>query len=390
MSLDYSDKKRDVELDVLKAIGIICVVIGHSGSPLKQFVYLFHMAIFFIASGYFYRPANAASVYAAFQFIKKRIKGLWLPFFIGNTIFTLCNNLFIDMNIYTDNNHIHDYLTGALIGTTSRLNLQEILIQILQGIVLTSSSQLCGTYWFLTVLFHISIMYVIADFLIQKINARYRLLIQGILSGIFLTIGYFMSRNNMHLHDIEVALSLYCLFFLGECFGRRKDKTAQWTLKRWGMILAVSSGLLIVLTRLHIDIETNVNSYVNPFVLLVASVSGWAFLYSMSVYIDYFSQRTNQAIAHFLCVIGSHTLAIMTLHFLAFKMINLLIVKIYGFPDFCIAAFPVVPADAYNTGTDLWWVAYVIVGVGLPLIAGILWQRIKIFVRNKIIISTCI
>lgn len=385
MSLNYSDKKRDTELDVLKAIGIICVVIGHSGSPLKQFVYLFHMAIFFIASGYFYKPANAASIHAVFRFVKKRIKGLWLPFFIGNTIFTLCNNLFIDMNIYTDNNHIHDYLTGALIGTTSRLNLHEIIIQILQGIVLTSSCQLCGTYWFLTVLFDISIMYVIADFLIQKINARYRLLLQGILSGIFLAAGYFMSRNNLHLHDIEVALSLYCLFFLGECFGKWKGKVAQWTLKKWGMILAVSFCILIIFTRLHIDIEININSYINPFVLLVSSVSGWTFLYSISVYIVRISQRTNQAITNFLCVIGNHTLAIMTLHFLAFKMVNLLIVKIYGFPDFCIAAFPVVPASAYNSGTDFWWITYVIVGVGLPLIAGILWRRIKIFARNKIV-----
>lgn len=47
---------RDKTIDVLKGIGIILVVIGHSGCPnlLKDFIYSFHMPLFFIASGYFF------------------------------------------------------------------------------------------------------------------------------------------------------------------------------------------------------------------------------------------------------------------------------------------------------------------------------------------------
>ncbi len=42
------------EIDIAKAIGIICVLVGHRtwGSPVNRFVYLFHMPFFLIMSGF--------------------------------------------------------------------------------------------------------------------------------------------------------------------------------------------------------------------------------------------------------------------------------------------------------------------------------------------------
>lgn len=39
-------KKRDETIDIIKGIGILCVVIGHAHAPFSSFIYLFHMAIF--------------------------------------------------------------------------------------------------------------------------------------------------------------------------------------------------------------------------------------------------------------------------------------------------------------------------------------------------------
>ena len=49
-------KKRETSIDILKGIAIILMVIGHSGvsEGLERFVYLFHMSVFVIASGYCY------------------------------------------------------------------------------------------------------------------------------------------------------------------------------------------------------------------------------------------------------------------------------------------------------------------------------------------------
>lgn len=46
------ENKRNPLIDYMKAIGIILMVMGHSGSPITLWIYLFHMSLFFIISGY--------------------------------------------------------------------------------------------------------------------------------------------------------------------------------------------------------------------------------------------------------------------------------------------------------------------------------------------------
>ncbi len=41
------ESKRYDIIDVVKGIGIILVVCGHAGSPFGNFIYLFHMSLFF-------------------------------------------------------------------------------------------------------------------------------------------------------------------------------------------------------------------------------------------------------------------------------------------------------------------------------------------------------
>ena len=44
--------KRIKFLDVSKGLLIILMVIGHSGSPVTSYIYLFHMSAFVFISGY--------------------------------------------------------------------------------------------------------------------------------------------------------------------------------------------------------------------------------------------------------------------------------------------------------------------------------------------------
>lgn len=47
--------QRDKSWDAVKGLGILLVVLGHSGCPayLHDFIYLFHMGLFFYVSGKF-------------------------------------------------------------------------------------------------------------------------------------------------------------------------------------------------------------------------------------------------------------------------------------------------------------------------------------------------
>ena len=54
-------KQRIIFIDWLKAIGIFLVIVGHmpmGDNMLRNWIYSFHMPLFFFASGFLYRQNN--------------------------------------------------------------------------------------------------------------------------------------------------------------------------------------------------------------------------------------------------------------------------------------------------------------------------------------------
>lgn len=73
------EKKRIVLYDVIKGVGIILMVIGHTCvQPLYNWIYCFHMPLFFIISGLFFQPKR----YTIMEFLTKRYRQLLLPLII--------------------------------------------------------------------------------------------------------------------------------------------------------------------------------------------------------------------------------------------------------------------------------------------------------------------
>jgi len=72
-------KKRDRSVDVAKGILIIMVVIGHSGIDFAKYIYWFHMPVFFILSGLFFKKINSYEEFLAF--VKKNVRSMVIPYF---------------------------------------------------------------------------------------------------------------------------------------------------------------------------------------------------------------------------------------------------------------------------------------------------------------------
>ena len=70
------NKERNISIDIIKGIGIILMVGGHCGMPFTHFIYLFHMAIFFMASGYCFNASNSETMQDVLSFVKRKFKGL--------------------------------------------------------------------------------------------------------------------------------------------------------------------------------------------------------------------------------------------------------------------------------------------------------------------------
>ncbi|MDR0799464.1 MAG: acyltransferase family protein [Dysgonamonadaceae bacterium] len=68
---------RIAAFDMLKGVGIILVIVGHNvplSSLLYKFIFSFHMPLFFLVSGYFFRPQPVV------PFLKKDFKQLIVPY----------------------------------------------------------------------------------------------------------------------------------------------------------------------------------------------------------------------------------------------------------------------------------------------------------------------
>lgn len=86
LSLAKTGKPRIDTFDILKGIGILLMIIGHSTGKmvwLRDFIFSFHMPLFFMISGYFFRPVPFG------QQIVKNFKRLMIPYLFTALILAL-------------------------------------------------------------------------------------------------------------------------------------------------------------------------------------------------------------------------------------------------------------------------------------------------------------
>ena len=67
-------QNRDNAIDIAKGIGILLVIVGHTGglpahSTVHHFIYSFHMPLFMFASGFIYMATHAVVLYSRRVFI---------------------------------------------------------------------------------------------------------------------------------------------------------------------------------------------------------------------------------------------------------------------------------------------------------------------------------
>ncbi|MBO7382637.1 MAG: acyltransferase family protein, partial [Muribaculaceae bacterium] len=70
--------ERNTSMSIVKAVAIILMVMGHAEGPwwVTNFIYLFHMPVFFIAAGYFFKRS---AIDQPWQFVTRRFRKLYVP-----------------------------------------------------------------------------------------------------------------------------------------------------------------------------------------------------------------------------------------------------------------------------------------------------------------------
>ncbi len=333
---------KNIRIDIMRAIGIILVVLGHSHCPGTYYIYLFHMALFFIISGYCYKTSHTDDARGLGVYILKKLKRFYLPFIIFNAILILIDHFIFDRV----------------------LSFKDFIILFINSLGMNQGSTLSGAFWFFKTMLMLLITYGVIDFILKKIpHIRQKtLLFHSIISVIFLGLGYFCSLKGIVLFGFDKVFSYYILFHLGRLF-KEKVHIELNHIKRLFVII-LSLAVLVVCRRFG-EIDLDINQYVNPLFLLITSIAGYFLVYEISYYF-----AKPQWLLKSLTVIGTNTIAVMMFHFLCFKIVTYIQIQIYNLPASAISAFPVL----YNL--PFWWIAYTLVGIVIPLGLSLLYKRL--------------
>lgn len=99
--ISSKNQNRIVWVDCMRALLIICMVCGHTGSPYNTYIYMMHMPGFLVLSGFTSYLACTKKSYRPAEYIKKRILSILIPAILVNTVFYLFYWMMEKLNLYT-------------------------------------------------------------------------------------------------------------------------------------------------------------------------------------------------------------------------------------------------------------------------------------------------
>lgn len=338
-------KNRNNQIDIIKGIAIILIVLGHTYSPASHFVYLFHVSIFIVVSGFLWDPNDSKDWNSYFLFVKKKIKRLYFPYIFANIVGILLNNILLNIGWYTSINHTY-------------FSFYDTAFNIFKVLVFHNDTEIFGASWFLRLLFFISIFYGLFEVIAKNINKTKKNIIRIIISIIMLLIGFALCRIDANLKIIDIAFFTCFIFF---SFGRkiRILNLAGSILKKFLIFIFTLSMLLIFNKNGTIEISKNI--YTNVFFFLTVSFCGWFFLYELSFFIEKIIPLKKMLI-----YIGQNTMPILLLHFIVFKVVSMFLSMTFS---------ETLSFEMYKNG--FWWLFYTLAGVFIPLIINQFLRRFK-------------
>ncbi len=240
---------HNAQVSIAKALGIILMVMGHAGCPgyLHDFIYLFHMPLFFFLSAYFFRDAKVVD--SAGQYVVRKFKNLYCPYIKWSIIFLLLHNLFCRIGFY-DNS----------------LSWQELFVNVKCSVRgMWQGERMLGGYWFLISLFWESLLFGLIIWVKHKTKFRYFDLIAVVL--LFL-VGYYAPIDLLLNREMDILP----IFYLGYWAGTHK---MDFPISRSHLLIALSVCLpLLCYLATFMKVDVGQGKFYNSILFLVGSLAG--------------------------------------------------------------------------------------------------------------------
>jgi fucose 4-O-acetylase-like acetyltransferase len=366
---------RNTVISISKGIAIILMVIAHAEAPawLCKFIFEFHMPLFFITAGYFF---SLKYLNDEATFVKKRIKGLYVPFVKWSVVFLALHNLMFEIGIL---NETYGNETGGVTHPYSWHSIQQNLWNIFTAMG-GYDQFLCGAFWFFRGLFVASILYLIIykvmDYSIK--SEKWKKAIPYLICILLLILCGWKTYEKLKI--VTLVQGGYrdmmgCFFFGCGFIFRQYAESYQAIIKRYYAIIWTSIVFGIVVYVFSYYLTANMNwrsSFVQFLSLPVPAILGFLMTYNISTWLN----KHESKLKRFLVYTGDHTLYIFIFHIVAYKVVSLVKIWYYGLDIHQIGCHMVIHEYSQQ---DWFWVLYTIAGVGIPLSLNWLkdWVKLK-------------
>lgn len=116
-------RKRIIWLDIAKGIGMFAVVCGHNLRPfveqnpdfryLYNFLYWWHMPLFFLIAGFFLKPIDLKDIQKVMTFLKKRVAPILKSYFLAGILLVIAYKFIHNKSIMRSMTYIIDLFYGG-------------------------------------------------------------------------------------------------------------------------------------------------------------------------------------------------------------------------------------------------------------------------------------
>lgn len=346
---------RNKVIDLMKTIGIILVVVGHCVPYdfLERFIYLFHLPLFFLLSGYLYNEKEAIDPWL---YIGKKIKKFAILYILYGSFLVLFHNIFLYM--------------GIIDKIYSKYTIGDIMVGILNSFLFQSVEPYSSTMWFIPNLLVSLIVYnFITSFVSNVKNIKEKEIKRTIIILILTILGIYINYKDykigLHYQTVFVVLPFIHLGQIIKLY--LKDKLKP------NLIVSLGGIILSIMCLVVFDggVELSKNQIWNPLLFYTLAPLLIYAVYTMCFYIDKRLSKMTKILQY----IGKNTFQIMCLHITCFKLLDYIVINLITKNYDILSKFPV----SYSN----YWPAYVIIGVIGPLIGVYLVKKIKTYFLRK-------
>lgn len=308
-------KEREKYLDIAKGIGIVLVVIGHCPrdyNPLTQWIYTFHMPLFFVVSGMVWnKVSHEKRGFFNKRFILDKLRRLIIPCYIWGMFYMILNAV------------VHH--------SFSAVNIAYLIYGSQSGF---SHADSLTSLWFFTCMFLAVCMFeIVQEKVSGQKNAKKILIVLSIVCAV---LGLFIPRipgGYPWCLDISfLAAALMIWGYLGKNYFKKIDKSTVLCL-----IAVISAAVLTLTFRINLryvsinNVDMAHSCFGNPGLYLVDAAAGCICVLAVSRLLS------NTKASLLLCRLGRHTIPILLIHKLVIRILErVLINKVSGILATCI------------------------------------------------------